>query len=436
MRKISLLTIAVVACFLTIAASASADDRYAFPGGDATNVATCGPAENCDLVSAMDTTYVADGSSVRIAPGTYTVNTALALTAAGAGIRGSGATAADVVINSTVTGSPALTISNDSEGEKFTLNTVTSASSSGGFNLANGNVDHLIVTATGQYANACTGVDARFVESVCHATGEFGSAFRSTASASLTFSFINSTLVPGPYGYGFAGTTLSTGNEMTVDIFSTIIVSGSGHPIMLGRPTGGPAPTFIAEYSNFQCTQVVLDQVSGQSCLPPESATNQTDAPTFKDAGSGDFTPAAGSPTIDAGSTSGLTGNKDVIGHVRVQGAAADIGAYESTPPVVTPPAGGGNTIIPPVIIPDTLKPTITISKKPKATTTSTKFNVTFKASETATFQCKLDKGKFKTCKSPYKAKVKVGKHKLQIKATDAAGNVSLVKTIKWTVKK
>ena len=46
------------------------------------------------------------------------------------------------------------------------------------------------------------------------------------------------------------------------------------------------------------------------------------------------------------------------------------------------------------------------------------------------------DKGKFKTCKSPYKkSKLKLGKHKLQIKATDAAGNVSLIKTIKWTVK-
>jgi len=46
------------------------------------------------------------------------------------------------------------------------------------------------------------------------------------------------------------------------------------------------------------------------------------------------------------------------------------------------------------------------------------------------------DKGAFKTCKSPYKKTVKAGKHKLQIKATDAAGNVSSIKTIKWTVKK
>jgi hypothetical protein len=437
MRKLSFLTVAVVASFLTIAASASAADRYAFPSGDATNVATCGPSDNCDLVSAMDTTYVADNAKVRVAPGTYSVSTALSLTASGAGIYGQGTTAADVVINSTITGSPALTISNDSEGEKFTLNSATLGSNSGGLNVVNGNVSHVKVVATGpdmSYANACTGVDARFVNTLCRSTSTFGSAFRSAQSMTLQFSFINSTLIPGPYGYGFAGTTLNIGNEMNVEMFSTIIVSGSGHPIMLGRPTGAPAPAFNAEYSNFECTQVVFDQISGQSCLPPENASNQTDAPIFKDADNGDYTPAAGSPTVDAGSITGLSGSKDLAGNARIQGAAIDIGAYESAPVVVPPPATGGGTIIPPVI--DTTNPTITVSKKPKSKTTSTKLKVVFKASETATFQCKLDKGKFKTCKSPYKKTVKLGKHKLQIKATDAAGNVSAIKSVSWKVTK
>jgi hypothetical protein len=120
---------------------------------------------------------------------------------------------------------------------------------------------------------------------------------------------------------------------------------------------------------------------------------------------------------------------------VRNQGSAPDIGAYEfPVAAVIDPPATGGGTTPPPAL--DTIKPKLTISKKPKSKTTSKKLSVSFKSDETATYLCKLDKGKFKTCKSPYKKTVKLGKHKLQIKATDAAGNVSSVKTISWTVKK
>jgi hypothetical protein len=102
------------------------------------------------------------------------------------------------------------------------------------------------------------------------------------------------------------------------------------------------------------------------------------------------------------------------------------------TPPVVG--GGGGGSAAPAPV--DAIAPTITIPKKPKSSTTSKKFSLSFSASEAVTFQCKLDKGKFKSCKSPYKQTVKIGKHKLQITATDAAGNVSSVKTISWTVKK
>jgi len=50
------------------------------------------------------------------------------------------------------------------------------------------------------------------------------------------------------------------------------------------------------------------------------------------------------------------------------------------------------------------------------------------RASASATglsFKCKLDKGKFKACRSPKKFKhLKAGKHKVTIEAIDAAGNV------------
>ena len=44
-----------------------------------------------------------------------------------------------------------------------------------------------------------------------------------------------------------------------------------------------------------------------------------------------------------------------------------------------------------------------------------------------ATFACKLDRGQYKSCTSPYKVKhLDPGRHKLRVVATDAAGNNDL----------
>ena len=92
---------------------------------------------------------------------------------------------------------------------------------------------------------------------------------------------------------------------------------------------------------------------------------------------------------------------------------------------------GGGST-------PDTTAPTVKITKAPKAQSKSTTAKFKFKASEAgSTFQCKLDKGKFKSCKSPktYK-KLKPGKHVFKVRATDKAGNVGKPATKKFKVLK
>lgn len=84
----------------------------------------------------------------------------------------------------------------------------------------------------------------------------------------------------------------------------------------------------------------------------------------------------------------------------------------------------------------DTTAPTVKITKAPKAKSTSTTAKFKFKASEAgSTFQCKLDKGKFKSCRSPktYK-KLKPGKHVFKVRATDQAGNVGAAAKRKFTV--
>ena len=90
---------------------------------------------------------------------------------------------------------------------------------------------------------------------------------------------------------------------------------------------------------------------------------------------------------------------------------------------------GSGNTT-------DTIPPKVTITKAPKAKSASTTAKFKFKSNEAGSkFQCKLDKGKFKTCRSPktYK-KLKVGKHVFKVRATDKAGNVSKPAKRRFTI--
>ena len=87
----------------------------------------------------------------------------------------------------------------------------------------------------------------------------------------------------------------------------------------------------------------------------------------------------------------------------------------------------------PPPTIVDTKAPETRFTKKPKkklrTEKAKAKAKAKFKSERGATFQCRVDKGKFKKCSSPFRAKVKAKggkgkKHTLYVRATDAAGNV------------
>jgi hypothetical protein len=77
---------------------------------------------------------------------------------------------------------------------------------------------------------------------------------------------------------------------------------------------------------------------------------------------------------------------------------------------------------------PDTAPPETKLEKGPKAVVETSKpkakVKFTFTSSEPgSTFECRLDKKPFKTCSSPTKLKVKPGKHRFEVLASDAAGN-------------
>ncbi|HET8755027.1 MAG TPA: choice-of-anchor Q domain-containing protein, partial [Solirubrobacteraceae bacterium] len=88
-------------------------------------------------------------------------------------------------------------------------------------------------------------------------------------------------------------------------------------------------PACSVSYSNFR---------PGSSTGVTAGIGNQSGEPVFAD---GDYRPAAGSPTIDAGRLDLADASTDPDGRPRMVGAAPDIGAYEYAPP---PPDGTGTT--------------------------------------------------------------------------------------------
>lgn len=99
---------------------------------------------------------------------------------------------------------------------------------------------------------------------------------------------------------------------------------------------------------------------------------------------------------------------------------------------------GGAPSPAPAPVAVDTTPPKAKITKGPKAKSKSRTAKFKFKSNEAGSkFRCKLDKGKFKNCRSPktYK-KLKPGKHVFKVRAIDKSGNVSKPAKKKFTVLK
>lgn len=71
----------------------------------------------------------------------------------------------------------------------------------------------------------------------------------------------------------------------------------------------------------------------------------------------------------------------------------------------------------------DVSSPNTAITKAPPPTTSRHKVKLKFSSSEPGSFECKLDRGPWKGCKSPKKFRVGPGRHKIKVRALDASGN-------------
>lgn len=107
--------------------------------------------------------------------------------------------------------------------------------------------------------------------------------------------------------------------------------------------SAGPSSVINVSFSNFRSGMVA----TSSGGVVNQQAGNQTSVdPLFANQAGGDYHQAAGSATIDAGTTGALVAGTDFDGEARTQGAAPDIGADEFTvaAPGPGPGDGGGGT--------------------------------------------------------------------------------------------
>jgi Ca2+-binding RTX toxin-like protein len=144
--------------------------------------------------------------------------------------------------------------------------------------------------------------------------------------------------------------------------------------------------------------------------------------------------------TIDCGTEANDTAVTDSNPSDATTGCETiDAGVFTPPPPPPPPPGGGdtgggeqggGGDSQPPPTPPggqdgvDSQAPQTTIIEGPRKKTRSKRANFEFEASESASFRCKLDSGRFRACTSPKRiGGLDPGKHTFAVVATDVAGN-------------
>jgi hypothetical protein len=206
--------------------------------------------------------------------------------------------------------------------------------------------------------------------------------------------------------------------------------------------TSAPGPYFVkvqpdgATVGDYLLSMSV-DCGAGALSLSPESLVDATrDQPYSQtltaSGGTAPFAFALTNGALPAGLALGadgtITGTPTDIGASSFTVQATDslgwTGQRDYTVTVVQPPVSG-----PPPTPPgasDQTPPETTITKDPPDESSKTRGKYKFKSSEAnSTFECKLDKDKFKACTSPRKVKhLDDGKHKFKVRAVDPAGNV------------
>lgn len=309
-------------------AGADAATRYAAVGG-AGVAGPCSQEAPCSLRAAIG--LAADGDRVVVTPGAYPFEHALDVSDRRLEIVAASPAARPVLTSTVAGGTVALTVG---PGSLVRDLDIVQAGGAGFALRAEGTVERVRFTLTAPLARGIQlGRDVTIRDTTIFGTGEHQDgivAYAQTIGGAIRARLRNVTAVLDGEGSVALEAHAAAGGPVDIDARALLLRGAAEDAVIYGF---GEAPaTMRAVDSNMRNAQFVARVLPSSF----EDLGGVTDAePVFVDRAAGDLRPAAGSPTIDAGSTDEHSGGRDVAGLPRTQGAAADIGAHEH---IVAPP--------------------------------------------------------------------------------------------------
>lgn len=398
---------------ISSAASAEAATWFASPAGSGVN--PCLEANPCQLAHALNNAPA--DSKVAARAGTYAVGASGVSVSDGISLQGPWSGAPAVLVGD---GSPGPAVSATGERTRVTDLSVEQSGSGTGIEVADGALaDRVDAVTSGSDAACRPSIDGLIRDSVCSAIGTGnGVEVKESTPVSGSVQITNVTaLSAGGVSTASPIRVVASGSaELSVGA-SNVIASG---PLALPEVAvqASPSSTADVELDHSNYDSVAASAPPDAQVTPVGSPTNQSTDPTFTDAAGGDFSEAASSPTIDAGSAVVPSlGLLDLDRRARIRDSAPDIGATEYIAP------------------PDTDPPNVSIVSAPKGKvkTTERSIQATFVlASDEADvkFTCQLDRNPAARCSSPVTYKLDSSRgsgtpYLLTVTATDAAGNRS-----------
>jgi hypothetical protein len=374
---------AVVLLALAAPSVAAAADRYAAPSG--TGPEPCGASNPCSIDDAVGPGSN-DGDQVLLGTGTYTTGTVTIS-------RALDVHADDGPVTIASSGLNGVFLENDAA--RIADLTIAHTGSNVGLLMFGGVADRVTVLTSGN--SACGPYRAAISNSACVNTGLSGAVTMVTGGMVTQ----NSTLtnVTAIADGGPAIDIDTNGGAHNNLVAHNVIASSLAGTDLTVAADATSSSTIDLSYSTFQ--NVSASGPGGTSVTPLGTNSNLTANPILADPLAGDVHQLPGSPTLNAGKDFGDLGPSDLDGEDRITGPRPDIGADEAE----------GDA------------PNTKLTKKPKkkVPTGARKAKVRFKftATEPATFECKLDTKPFKSCESPVVKRLRPGKHRFRVRATD-----------------
>jgi hypothetical protein len=420
---------------LLLACAATAATRYAAPGG--TGKDPCAnPARPCSVFTAAGKyalrTTIEAGDVVELAPGTYRAedegefgDLAGVTLPQGVIVRGEpGKTRPVIVVLDNEAGYGAFYIPFASEVADVAIH---NRSGHGAAITVSGGAMERVIAHSASGEPACYFDDGTIRSSACISSGGSPAiGVNITTTGTLEGVIRNSTFIAtgsGSVGMEFIFAAFKRGLTVNIDA-SGVLIEGEEKDVVLkawpqNKGQGAKARIELRN-SSYETVETEAEAGGRASVTRPGTNGNITASPLLAD----DYLhQLPGSPTIDKGAVDGASSALDIYEEPRTLGGAPDIGADEfgsfpaqpNSAPVTKLAGFQGKRVV---------------------RTPLRRVGFRFSSSDIfSRFECKLDRKPYRTCTSPYKVKVKLGKHEFRVRAIDPQGKADATPAVfRWRV--